>query len=324
MVATPIVALTDTVFPDLDPAKKALKAANAELIQAKENTPDAILEVARDADGLLVTYGKITADIIGQLKNCKVIGRFGIGVDNIDIEAATKAGIVVTYVPDYCFDEVSDQAMAMLLSLARKVTLANGVVQSGRWEMPAVVPISRIRGSTLGLVGFGHIPQLMAPKAQAFGMDVIISDPYVSDDIVKKCGVKKVEFDQLLEQSDFISIHAPLTPETQNLFSSDVFKKMKSTAYLINTARGPLVDADALVKALDAGEIAGAALDVVPVEPLPKDSPLLGRDNLILTPHTAFYSEDALLDLQTKCAIDVASVLNGNKPKYPVNPEALK
>ncbi len=213
--------------------------------------------------------------------------------------------------------------MALLLSLARKVTLANGVVQSGRWEMPAVVPISRIRGQTLGLVGFGHIPQLLAPKAQAFGMEVITSDPYVSDDVVKERGVTKVEFDQLLAQSDYISVHAPLTPETQDLFSTDAFKKMKSTAYLINTARGPLIDADALAKALDDGEIAGAGLDVAPVEPLPKDSPLLGRDNLILTPHTAFYSEDALLDLQTKCAVDVASVLNGEKPKYPVNPEVL-
>ncbi len=323
-MAAIVVAVSDSVFPSLDPARGAFDGMDAELRLAGEATPEAILEVARQADGLLVTYARITGEMIAQLEKCKVIGRFGIGVDNIDIAAATKAGIVVTYVPDYCFDEVSDHAMALLLDLARKVSFSNALVQAGRWEMKATAPMNRLRGRTLGLAGFGNIPQLVAPKAQAFGMEVIAFDPYVDKTLAASRGVRLVDFDTLLAQSDFISVHAPLTDETKNMFGAEAFAKMKPTAFLVNTARGPLVDTDALARALDDGEIGGAALDVVPVEPLPADSALLGRDNLVLTPHTAFYSEDALLDLQTKAATDVASVLAGKQPKYPINPEVLK
>jgi len=318
------VAVADSPFPSLDPAREALSRVNAELKMAAEPTPDGILAVARDADAVLVTYAKITGEMIGQLRNCKSIGRFGIGVDNIDIAAATKAGIVVTYVPDYCFDEVSDHAMALLLDLARKVTFSNGLVQGGRWEMPAVAPLYRLRGRTLGLVGFGNIPQVLAPKAQAFGLKVVAYDPYVAKDKAAALNVELLDLDALLAASDYVSVHAPLTPETTKLIGADAFRKMKPTALLINTARGPLVDTDALAAALDKGEIAGAALDVVPVEPLPKDSPLLNRGNVILTPHTGFYSVDALLDLQSKAAQDVARVLAGERPIYPVNPEVLQ
>jgi D-3-phosphoglycerate dehydrogenase len=320
----PVVAIADSVFPSLDPARQALAELKAEVQLAAEPTPEAILAVARQADAVLVTYAKITGDIIRQLERCQVIGRFGIGIDNIDIEAATEAGIVVTYVPDYCIDEVSDHAMALLLSLARKVTYADRLVQAGRWEMPAVAPLHRLRGRTLGLVGFGKIPQLVAPKAQAFGLNVITFDPYISDDITSALGVERVDFNQILEDSDYISIHAPLTPETRHLFNAQAFKRMKPDALLINTARGPLVDVEALAIALEEGQLGGAALDVLPVEPPGPDSPLLGRDNVILTPHTAFYSEDSLLDLQTKAAQDVAHVLSGRMPKYPVNPQVLK
>lgn len=319
----PVVAVADSPFPSLDPAKEALSRVNAELKMASEPTPDGILAVARDADALLVTYAKITGEMIGEFKNCKSIGRFGIGVDNIDIAAATKAGIVVTYVPDYCFDEVSDHAMALLLDLARKVSFSNSLVQAGRWEMPAVAPLYRLRGRTLGLVGFGNIPQMVVPKAQAFGLKVVAHDPYVAKEKAAALGVELMDLDALLATSDFVSVHAPLTPDTTNLIGADAFRKMKPTALLVNTARGPLVDTDALAVALDKGELAGAALDVVPVEPLPADSPLLNRDNVILTPHTGFYSVDALLDLQTKAAQDVARVLDGERPVYPVNPEIL-
>ncbi len=319
-MSTTLVAVADTPFPTLDPAKKALARVNGELKLASEPTPQAILEVAADADALLVTYGKITADVIAGMKNCKVIGRFGIGIDNIDIPAATKAGITVTYAPVYCLDEVSDHAMALLLSLARKIPYSNKLVSEGRWEMPAVVPIARFRGRTMGLVGIGNIPQQIVPKAQAFGMKVIAADPYAPDEVFKRLNVEKVELDDLLARSDYISVHAPLTPETENMFSTEAFKKMKSSALLINTARGPLVDVDALAKALDAGEIAGAALDVLPSEPPTADNPVVGRDDVIITPHTGFYSEDALLDLQTTVATDVAAVLAGEAPKYPVKP----
>ncbi len=314
------VAVSDTVFPSLDPAREALSRVDAELTLASEPTAEGILEVAADADALLVTYGQINADVIAGLNNCKAIGRFGIGTDNIDIGAAAEKGIVVTYAPVYCLDEVSDHAMALLLSVARKIPYANKLVADGRWEMPAVVPIARLRGNTLGLLGLGNIPQQIVGKAQAFGMNVIAADPYCPDEVFQRLNVAKVGFDGLLARSDYISVHAPLTPETEKMFNMDAFKKMKNTAFLINTARGPLVDTAGLAAALDAGEIAGAGLDVLPSEPPAADDPIVGRDDVVLTPHTGFYSEDALLDLQTTVASDVAAVLAGEEPKYPVKP----
>jgi D-3-phosphoglycerate dehydrogenase / 2-oxoglutarate reductase len=313
-----LIAVTDSPFPSLDPARTALKRVDPELRMSKSPSADDILAVARDADAVLVTYAKLPGDLLRELKRCKVIGRFGLGVDNIDIPAASALGITVTYVPDYCMQEVSDHAMALLLSLARKVPLSNALVQSGRWEVPPVVPIHRLSGRVLGLVGFGNIPRTLAPKAKAFGLRVVTHDPYVSADVLGKAGVESVGFDELLAMSDFVSIHAPLLPATRGLFSAEVFRKIKKGALLINTARGPLVDETALIAALDSGQLGGAALDVVTSEPLAKDSKLLGRDNVILTPHTAFYSVEALNELQTKCATDVARVLSGEPPVYPV------
>ncbi len=314
----PLIAVTDSVFPSLDPAMAALARIEPEVRIAKSASVDDILAVAREADGVLVTYAKLPGDLLRQLKRCKVIGRFGLGVDNIDLAAAKECGITVTYVPDYCMHEVSDHAMALLLALARKIPLSDRLVQSGRWEMPAVVPISRLHGRVLGLVGFGNIPRALAPKAKAFGLKVITHDPYVSEQALSATGVEAVSFDDLLARSDFVSVHAPLLPATRGLIDAAAFAKMKRGALLINTARGPLIDEGALVTALDSGQLGGAALDVVAVEPLAKDSPLLGRDNVILTPHTAFYSVEALNELQTKCATDVARVLSGEKPVYPV------
>jgi D-3-phosphoglycerate dehydrogenase / 2-oxoglutarate reductase len=313
-----LIAVTDSPFPSLDPAKAALRRVDPELRMAKSASADDILAVARDADAVLVTYAKLPGELLRQLTRCKAIGRFGLGVDNIDVPAAAELGITVTYVPDYCMQEVSDHAMALLLALARKIPLSNSLVQAGRWEVPAVVPIHRLAGRVLGLVGFGNIPRTLAPKAKAIGLRVLTHDPYVSQETLAAAGVDGVTFDRLLELSDFVSIHAPLLPATRGLFNAEVFRRMKKGAVLINTARGPLVDEDALVAALDSGHLGGAALDVVAVEPLSKDSKLIGRDNVILTPHTAFYSVEALDELQTKCAADVARVLSGEAPIYPV------
>ncbi len=314
----PLIAVTDSPFPSLDPAKAALARVDPALRMAKSAAADDILAVAREADAILVTYAKLPGDLLRQLKRCRVIGRFGLGVDNIDIKAAAELGITVTYVPDYCMQEVSDHAMALLLSLVRKVPLSNKLVQSGRWEVSPVVPIHRLTGRVLGLVGFGNIPRTLAPKAKAFGLRVVTHDPYVSPEVLVAAGVEGVGFDELLGMSDFVSVHAPLTPATRGLFNRDVFRKMKKGALLINTARGPLVDEEALIAALDSGQLGGAALDVVTTEPLAMDSALIGRDNVILTPHTAFYSVEALNELQTKCATDVARVLSGEPPVYPV------
>ncbi len=318
-MAGPVIAVTDSVFPTLDPAKAALARLNPTYRMAKSASADDILAVARDADALLITYAKITREIIGQLTKCKAIGRFGLGVDNIDLPAAKEKGIAVNYVPDYCIREVSDHTMALLLSLIRKVPLSNKLVQAGRWEMPAVVPIRRIEGTVLGLVGFGHIPRLVAPKAQAFGIKVIAYDPFAKAELFKAANVESVDFDTLLQRSDYVSVHAPLMAQTRGMMNADAFAKMKKGAYVVNTARGPLIDEPALIAALDAGQVGGAGLDVVATEPLAKDSPLLGRDNVIVSPHTAFYSIEALEELQSKCASDVARVLSGEKAVYPIS-----
>ena len=240
---------------------------------AKSASADDIIAVAHDADAVIVCYAQITADVIGGLTRCKVIGRTGLGVDNIDVPAAAARGITVTYVPDYCLREVSDHTMAMLLALARKVPLANKLVQSGRWELPPIVPLRRLEGQVLGLVGFGNIPRAVVPKAKAFGLTVIAHDPYVSKDALAAAGVEGVSFDDLLARSDFISVHAPLMPATRGLINAAAFAKMKKGAFIINTARGPLIDEPALIAALDSGHLGGAGLDVVTTEPLAKDSP---------------------------------------------------
>jgi D-3-phosphoglycerate dehydrogenase len=318
-MAGPVIAVTDSVFPSLDPAKTALAKLNPTFRMSKSANADDILAVARDADAIMVTYAKLTRDILMQTTKCKAIGRFGLGVDNIDLPAAKEKGIQVNYVPDYCIREVSDHAMALLLPLIRKIPLSNKLVQSGRWEMPAVVPIRRIEGTVLGLVGFGHIPRLVAPKAQAFGIKVVAFDPFAKPEIFKAANVESVDFDTLLKTSDYVSVHAPLTPQTRGMMNAAAFGRMKKGAYIVNTARGPLIDEPALIAALDAGQIGGAGLDVVATEPLAKDSALLGRDNVIISPHTAFYSIEALTELQTKCATDVARVLSGEKAIYPIS-----
>jgi D-3-phosphoglycerate dehydrogenase / 2-oxoglutarate reductase len=318
-MARTLIAITDSPFPSLDPAKKALEKLDPEYRMAKSPAAEDILAVARDADAVLVTYARLPGELLRELKRCKAIGRFGLGVDNIDLPAAKALGIAVNYVPDYCLREVSDHAMALLLALARKVTLSNKLVQSGRWEVPPITPLRRLEGQVLGLIGFGNIPRALAPKAKAFGLRVVTHDPYVKPEVLAKAAVEDASFDALLGMSDFISVHAPLSATTRGLINAAAFAKMKQGALLINTARGPLVDEPALVAALDSGKLGGAALDVVASEPLAKDSPLLGRDNVIITPHIAFYSVEALEELQTKCASDVARVLSGGKALYPIS-----
>src|SRR4030081_2462546 len=208
LMARFLIAVTDSPFPSLDPAKAALKRVDPELRMAKSTSADDILAVARNADAVLVTYAKLPGELLRTLARCKVIGRFGLGVDNIDIKAAAELGITVTYVPDYCMQEVSDHAMALLLALARKVPLSNKLVQAGRWEVPPIVPLRRLEGQVLGLVGFGNIPRALAPKAKAFGLEVLTHDPYVSQEVLAAAGVEAVTFDRLLGISDFVSIHA--------------------------------------------------------------------------------------------------------------------
>ena len=317
----PLIAVTDSVFPSLDQAMAALKRLDPEIRIAKSADKADILDVARDADGVLVTYAKLPGELLRELQRCKVIGRFGLGVDNIDIKAAAALNITVTYVPDYCLREVSDHAMALVLALARKVPFSNSLTQQGRWEMPAVVPIRRLDGQILGLIGLGNIPRLVVPKAKAFGFKVVAHDPFVSAAKAEELGVALVSFERLLEISDFISVHAPLTPQTRGLFNTARFKRMKPTAVFVNTARGPIVNEADLIEALKTGTIFAAGLDVTDPEPPPPDSPLLRLPNLVVAPHIASATVGTRNAMAEICAYNLIAGLTGQPLPAWVNPE---
>ena len=313
------VVLTDYVWESLDLERKILQGL-ASLTPLQTKTPEEFIAQAADCDALLNTYaGPISSDVIARMPKCKIIARYGIGVDTIDLEAATAAGIIVTNNPTYCLEEVAEHTMALLLASARKIVLFDRLVRGSRWELPPGKPIFRIAGSTLGLVGFGNIARLVAVRAAAFGMRVLYCDPFVKQGQFDVPGTK-VEFDQLLREADYVSLHAPLTANTRKMMDDAAFSKMKKTAVLINCARGPVVDSEALVRALDAKSIAGCALDTTDPEPLPGSHPLRDRDNVIVNPHAAWYSEQAMAGLQAGAPNEVRRVLSGEWPVNVVNP----
>jgi D-3-phosphoglycerate dehydrogenase len=318
-----IIAITDYVFPSLDPERAVLEPLGVELRPQQCRSDDEIIALARDAEAVLNCYAKMTARVIEKLKRCKIIARYGIGVDNVDLAAATKAKILVTNVPDYCIDEVSDHALTLLLALARRLTAADGAVKAGGWDVVAHAGIRRLRGQTLGLLGFGKIAKALASKVEPLGMKVLVYDPYLDPALIAQHGVEAVSLDRLLAEADTVSIHVPLSPETRNIVGKRELARMKPTAFLINTSRGGIVDEQALAEALKAGRVGGAALDVLSVEPPPADHPLRQAPNVILTPHLAFYSRESLIELQTKAAEEVARALKGEPPRCPVNPEVL-
>ena len=318
-----VVAVTDYVFPSLEPEQRVLAPLGVELRPRQCKSEEEIIALTQGADAVLNCYAKMTARVIEKLGRCKIIARYGIGVDNVDLGAATRAGIVVTNVPDYCIDEVSDHALALLLALARRIVPADGAVKAGGWAVVAHAGIRRLRGQTLGLVGFGKIAIAVAVKAQSFGLRVLACDPYLGSEAMSRHGAQAVDFDRLLAESDAISIHVPLSPETRNLIGARELARMKSTAFLINTSRGGIVDEQALAAALKEGRLGGAAFDVLGVEPPPPDHPLRKLPNVILTPHLAFYSRESVIELQTKAAEEVARALKGEPPRSPVNPEVL-
>ena len=312
------VVLTDYVWESLGVEKKTL-AGLAELTALQTKTPDQFLAAAADCDALLNTYaGPITAADMAKMPKCKIIARYGIGVDTIDLEAATAAGIIVTNNPTYCIEEVAEHTMALLLSAARKITFYDRQVRAGKWEVPPGKPIQRLAGSTLGLIGFGNIARHVAIRAAAFGMKVLYADPFVKDGQFDAPG-KKMELMDMLKQSDFVSVHPPLTPQTRKSINDEAFAAMKPNAVIINCARGPVIDTDALVRALDAKKIAGAALDTTDPEPLPNPHPLRGRENVIINPHAAWYSEQAMVGLQAGAPGEVRRVLGGEWPINVVN-----
>lgn len=312
------VVITDYVWESLDVEKKTLGDL-ADLVPLKTKRPEEFLDAAKDCDALLNTYaGPITAEAMARMPKCKIIARYGIGVDTIDLDAATRAGIIVTNNPSYCIEEVAEQTMALILSSARKIPFYDRMVRAGRWEVPPGKPIYRLAGRTLGLVGFGNIARAVAVRAAAFGMRVLYADPFVKEGQFD-APAKKTELDSLLSESDFVSLHPPLTPDTRKMMNDRAFSRMKPSAFLINCARGPVVDSDALVRALDAKKIAGCALDTTDPEPLPDPHPLRGRDNVIINPHVAWYSEQAMAGLQAGAPGEVRRVLSGQWPLNVVN-----
>lgn len=318
------VAVTDFVFASLDIEKQELKKIEAELIESTDSDEESIIEAAKDADAILNCYAELTPRVIESLKKCQIIARYGIGVNNVNIPTATKKGIIVTNVPDYCIEEVSDHALALILACTRKICQLNKTVKSGKWDFKDYRPMYRLKGQTLGIVSFGKIPRRLVEKVSAYKFNIIAYDPYVDEEIAAKYNVKLVTFEELLKESDIISIHAPLTEETKGMFGSEQFKIMKSSAYLINTARGGLIKDNDLAQALKEEEIAGAGLDLLEDENVNSHHPLINLENVIITPHSAFYSEQSLKDLQYKTVQEVIRVLTGEKPKSCVNPEVLK
>jgi D-3-phosphoglycerate dehydrogenase / 2-oxoglutarate reductase len=314
----PKVVITDYVWESLEVEKQTL-AGLAELVALKTKSPAEFLPAAADADAILNTYaGPITAADMARMPKCKIIARYGIGVDTIDLEAATRAGIIVTNNPTYCIEEVAEHAMALLLACARKIPFYDRLVRAGRWEVPPGKPMFRLAGSTLGLVGFGHIARQVAVRAAAFGMNIRFADPHVTDGQFDAPGTRMALHD-MLRVADFVSLHPPLLPETRKMIDESALAQMKPTAYLINCARGPIVDTDALVRALDRRQIAGCALDTTDPEPLPDAHPLRGRDNVVISPHVAWYSEQAMAGLQAGAPGEVRRVLSGEWPVNVVN-----
>jgi len=312
------VVLTDYVWESLEVEKKTLGGL-AELVALQTKTAEEFLSEAADCDALLNTYaGPITAEAMARMPKCRIIARYGIGVDTIDLQAATEAGIIVTNNPTYCIEEVAEHTMALLLACARKVAFYDRLVRAGRWEVPPGKPLFRLAGSTLGLVGFGNIARTVAVRAAAFGMRVLFTDPFVEEGQFDAPG-KKTEFSELLRASDYVSLHPPLIPQTRGMMNDEAFGKMKPTACLINCSRGPIVDTAALLRALDAGRIAGCALDTIDPEPLPDPHPLRGRENVLINPHAAWYSEQSMVGLQAGAPGEVRRVLSGQWPVNVVN-----
>jgi D-3-phosphoglycerate dehydrogenase len=298
------VLLTDYEFENLKYEEDVFKESglDIEFVKAQCKTEDEVAEQAKHADAILNQYAPISRRVIESLENAKVISRYGVGVNTIDLDAANEKGITVANVPDYGMEEVSNHTLALLLSWARKVTLLNYEVKKGNWDFKACVPIHRFNNQTVGVLGFGRIPRRFIEKVKPLGFKLAAYDPFVSAEDMASAGVQKMELDEIISEADYLSVHVPLIKDTFHLLNADRFSQMKKNAVIINTARGPIIDEKALIEALENGIIAGAALDVAEEEPISIDSPLLHMDNVIITPHSAWYSEEAMVELRQKAA----------------------
>jgi D-3-phosphoglycerate dehydrogenase len=315
----PTVVIGYEGFGDILLEQEVLSAIDAHVLHTKNvDRPEAI-EAIKHADALMVTVQQVSADLIGAMERCKVISRAGTGLDAIDIPAATRRGIWVAYVPDYSIDEVSTHALALLLAHARQLPRLIESTRKGLWDYKVVPPIERLNPQSLGVVGFGRIGRALALKAKGIGLDVMAYDPFMTHDVIEAAGMRAVDLETLLRTSDYISLHVPLMDGTRHLIDARALGLMKPTAFLINAARGGLIDEDALLKALRHGQIAGAAIDVLAVEPPAKNHPLLSEERAWVTPHIGWYSEAARRDVRIRAAEEVVRVWRGEEPRCPVN-----
>ncbi|MEE8471971.1 MAG: C-terminal binding protein [Dehalococcoidia bacterium] len=316
-------------MPGLDFGEDVIKGVGAVFQGRNCASEDEIIDFARDADAVIspTSIQPFTRRVIESLDRCRIIASVGVGYESIDLPTATEHDICVTNVPDYCLDEVSDHAMALILSCARKISHLNRAIRRGRWtgsreiRREILPPMFRLRGQTLGIVGMGHIARSLLPKARGFGLRTIAYDPFVSAGVMRSLGVERVDLDRLCAESDYISLHAALTEGNKHLIGRAQFRAMKPTAYLVNTSRGGLVDEEALIEALGEGLIAGAGLDVMETEPPSPDSPLLKMDNVVVTGHTAQYSDESEAELWRRPAEEIALALAGKWPRHVVNPQ---
>jgi D-3-phosphoglycerate dehydrogenase len=310
-------------FPDLEAERRILGAVGAEVVDGRFAPEAELAALCREADAVLTDYFVLRRPLIEAMTRCRVICQYGVGLDHVDLEAATERGIVVTHTPTACTDEVVDHALALLLCLWRKIIPLRDAARSGRWDYNAADPLFRIRGRVLGVVGLGRIGRTLAAKAAAIGFTIVGHDPLVPMEQARVLGVEPCDLPTLLGRADAVSLHAPLTPATRHLIGARELGLMKPTALLVNTARGGLVDQAALLAALRRGRLAGAALDVLEREPPAPDEPLLRLPNVVVTPHAAFYSRESLAAVQTQAAEAVAAVLAGRRPPVVANPAVL-
>ena len=313
-----IVIVADCDHPSIEIEQEVLRGICPELAWHACLSEDEIIARCADGEGLLIQYAPMTRRVLEKLPRCKVIVRYGVGVDTIDLQAAAERGIVVSNVPDYGTHEVSDHALAMMLCLTRKIAQANAQVKSGQWDFRLMYPLHRHQTQTIGIVGIGRIGQAMAHKTHALGMKVLAYDPCPNLAALPDY-IQLTELEDLLRRSDVVSVHCPLTEATRHLLDEKRLRLMKPTAYLVNTARGHIVDEEALCRVLTEKKLAGAAMDVLAKEPGPATHPLFKHENFYCTPHMAWHSEESALELKRKAAEEVLRVLSGEVPWYRVN-----
>ena len=319
------VVITDYDYGDLAVEREILEGAGARVVGLQAKSEDDLLAEASDCDAIINQYARVGSKVIAVMRQCKVIARYGVGVDIVDVDAATRNNILVTNVRDYCTEEVADHAVALWLTLARRLPQYNRATHGGIWRWQSGQPIHRLRGSICGIVSFGSIGRAIAERARSFGVDIVVYDPYVDDAVIRQAGARRVSKEVLLRQSDFIMMQVPMTSETRHFLGSPEFAMIKPGVIIINTGRGPTIDNQALYEALVGGRVAGAGLDDVEEEPAkraqwrPVDNPLFAHPNVVVTPHAAYYSEESIRLARETAAREVARVLRGERPRNPVN-----